>query len=426
MENPKLALIPSGYKVGKVYSILPVDGICDFYYERFATASRVKEDGLIDFNGYRIPRLDWTNRDCPSLLLEPQRTNFLTYSEDLTQWTRTNIEPITPNSIISPDGIKSGSEVLESFNYGSPSIHYAYNGVISVSTSTSYTYSIFVKKLGRKYVGIQTLFNTVKGAVDLFDLDNGSLAYEFSQGGHTIQNANIENYANGWYRISATFQVNDSTAVFGLVPADQLWSSGTAYNNLYVGDNTKGVYAFGGQVEQGDDVTSYIKTQGYISTRDKDRQVSTIFNADLEFNSDEGVAFIDVKPLVVDDNNSFGNVISLRGGLYDVIYFRFSIGNVLKFYVNNAPSTPIVSDFPFQHNNGRIKAAISWTNGSYFIYANGVKLNSYYNTNRELSFLNVFGFESSNNQNGFEGEVYQAQVFEKYLTDAQIIKLTEI
>ena len=30
MENPKLTLIPSGYKSGKVYSILPTDGVGDF------------------------------------------------------------------------------------------------------------------------------------------------------------------------------------------------------------------------------------------------------------------------------------------------------------------------------------------------------------------------------------------------------------
>ena len=34
MENPKLALIPSGYKSGNVYSILPVNGVGDFDFSR--------------------------------------------------------------------------------------------------------------------------------------------------------------------------------------------------------------------------------------------------------------------------------------------------------------------------------------------------------------------------------------------------------
>ena len=64
MENPKLALIPSGYKSGKVYSILPTDGVGDFDFSRGSTATRVNKDGLIETVNNNVPRLDWLNSDC--------------------------------------------------------------------------------------------------------------------------------------------------------------------------------------------------------------------------------------------------------------------------------------------------------------------------------------------------------------------------
>ena len=85
MTNPKLALIPSGYKQSPatVYSILPNNADGDFTYERNGSATRVRKDGLIEeLTVDDTPRLDWLNSDCPSLLLEPQRTNIQAYSED--------------------------------------------------------------------------------------------------------------------------------------------------------------------------------------------------------------------------------------------------------------------------------------------------------------------------------------------------------
>ena len=92
MENPKLALIPSGYKSGKVYSILPVDGVGDFDFNRSSESSRVNKNDLIETVGNNVPKLDWLNSDCPSLLLEPQRTNQLGYSEQFntSNWGKSN------------------------------------------------------------------------------------------------------------------------------------------------------------------------------------------------------------------------------------------------------------------------------------------------------------------------------------------------
>ena len=48
MAIPSLAMIPSGYKDGKVYSVLPSNGDGDFTFSRGSNATRVNKDGLIE------------------------------------------------------------------------------------------------------------------------------------------------------------------------------------------------------------------------------------------------------------------------------------------------------------------------------------------------------------------------------------------
>ena len=85
MAIPSLAMIPSGYKDGKVYSVLPSNGDGDFTFSRGSNATRVNKDGFIETVTGDTPRLDYSDSSCPSLLLEPQRTNLIPYSEDFSQ-----------------------------------------------------------------------------------------------------------------------------------------------------------------------------------------------------------------------------------------------------------------------------------------------------------------------------------------------------
>ena len=425
MENPKLALIPSGYKSGKVYSILPTDGVGDFDYERNGDASRVNKDGLIEeLTVDDTPRLDWLNSDCPSLLLEPQRTNLLTYSQELSQWTKQNLT-ITDNDAISPEGTQAASKVLET---AANSFHFAYNGVISAISSTDYSYSIFVKKLGRQYVGIQTLFNSVKGAIALFDLDNGSLVYTFQQGGHTVNNASIENYANDWYKISATFQVNDSTAVFGLVTADELWSSGTAYNNAYLGDITKGVYAFGGQVEQGGYPTSYIKTTGGIVTRQKDF-IDGAGSSSL-FNSLESTFFVKMASFLNAQTNSNGIELTDISGQNRITIQYDTVNNQIRgsvIVLNSTQSIGATQSFDVTNFN---KIAITYKLNEFKFYVNGqlILTDTIVNLFAPNTLTEVRSTIAGISGGAFnlQAKIKDLRVYDRVLTEAEAVKLTTI
>ena len=58
------------------YKPLPFD------FDRGSTATRVNKDGLIETVGVDEPRIEFLNNTKGHLLLEPQRTNLITYSED--------------------------------------------------------------------------------------------------------------------------------------------------------------------------------------------------------------------------------------------------------------------------------------------------------------------------------------------------------
>ena len=76
MSTPILALIPSGYKEGKLYSQLPINGDGDLTFARTTIANRVNEQGVIEEMGVNVPILDHSEGGCPPVLLQPSRKNL--------------------------------------------------------------------------------------------------------------------------------------------------------------------------------------------------------------------------------------------------------------------------------------------------------------------------------------------------------------
>ena len=80
-ESASLVVTPNGAKASKLYAIKPTSGAGDLSVTRATTATRVNSAGLIESVASNVPRLDYTNSNCPSILVEPQRTNLLLNSE---------------------------------------------------------------------------------------------------------------------------------------------------------------------------------------------------------------------------------------------------------------------------------------------------------------------------------------------------------
>ena len=77
-----------------------------FNFERDSRATVINKDGLIEKVGAGMPRIDYKDNSEGALLLEPQRSNLLPYSEDFSQsnWLNIGSPTITSNYGVSPDG----------------------------------------------------------------------------------------------------------------------------------------------------------------------------------------------------------------------------------------------------------------------------------------------------------------------------------
>ena len=73
-DKASLVHIPSGYKSGTLYNVLPNDADGDFDFTRASTATRVDENGLIETIATGTPRLNYPLLDLSLIhISEPTR-----------------------------------------------------------------------------------------------------------------------------------------------------------------------------------------------------------------------------------------------------------------------------------------------------------------------------------------------------------------
>jgi hypothetical protein len=393
MKKPVLALVPSAYKTNKVYSVLPVNGDGDFTFSRTGDGTRVKENGLIEtVSGSNNPRLNWDG-NCPSLLCEPQRSNFAIFGNNLNSWqTTVNGGSLTKtaNWAVAPNGLEEATRLEISMDGAAGNYALLYQE--SFAIVGNYSASVYIKS------------NTSRSQ-DVVVVARNSVEQSYKIGSE-------------WTRV----EVQGSTVSGQNAYIDiGLW-----YDILPIGGDLD-ISVWGGQLEAGLSATSYINTPSYqFQTRQKEHTIISELTGETQFNHKEGVAIIDVEPYRLDPNISqtFLSQIKLQGGVYDQIAFEFKANNVLEFYVNNGTGTPAV-EYDYTHSGGRIKAAIGWFYGRYRLYANGQFITSF-NTTQEFTVLEEFKFEASTGSKEFKGKVYSVQVFDELLSDAEIKKLTEL
>ena len=408
MATPTLALIPTGYKAGKLYSVLPESGVGDFTVVRATEATRVNEEGLIETMGANVPRLDYSGGGCPVLLTEPQRSNLITYSEDFSQsaWIKGR-SSVLSDLIISPDGTQNADKLTENTDTGT---HELVN-VQTVVSGSNYSLSVFIK-LGLRTKASLVLagaaFNSGGNGQALYDLSNGTIIS--TSGGAT---SSIEDYGNGWYRCSINKVSANTSGVVALGLVDD-------NNNIsYTGDGTSNFYIWGAQLEAGSYPTSYIKTSGSAVTRNAD-QVNGAGDA-ATFNDSEGVLMAEISALA---NDGTYKLLSLNdgGAGQNFVTLGFdSVSNNLYASASNAISAVAIPADVKSFN----KISLQYKSGNNNIYVNGFKLISNTNTfTPSGSSLSELEFQYYTNTFPFYGNTSQIQYFNTVLTDSELEKLT--
>ena len=253
-DDASLVVTPNGYKAGTLYSIKPTSGAGDMTVVRATTATRVNSAGLIESVANNVPRLDYSNGTCPSILVEPQRTNVVLNSEDFSNasWGKSYCS-ISANQTTSPDGTQNADKLIEDTSTG---IHEVYsNTPFSLTVGVAYTKTVYAKSAERTQISLNFVTGGFgQGASVIANLSNGTLGTVNNVGGVTGSTATIINVGNGWYRISITM-TPASTANFY---ADYSPALNGAIN--YTGNGTSGIFIWGAQVEASSYPTSYIPT----------------------------------------------------------------------------------------------------------------------------------------------------------------------
>ena len=271
-----LIMKPVAYKAGKLYSYIPnvVQGHTgypespgDFTFSRASEGSRTGPDGLIQTEAVDVPRLQYPS--CPSVLLEPARTNLALWSEDFSIWTEDNAS-VDSNVIIAPDGAQIADKIISS---AVDIRHFIWKQLNSIIATEVYAISIFAKAGEYGYLQISSRTGwTLNTPFCNFDLINGVV-------GNNNTTGEIKAYTDGWYKctIYLTGLETGATYLIGGLPSDI-----NSRIPAYLGDNVSGIYVWGTQVEQGSYPTNYIKTESASAVRAAESlSLSRTFTNDL-------------------------------------------------------------------------------------------------------------------------------------------------
>lgn len=402
-DNASLALIPAAYKTSKIYSAIPTDGDGDFTFTRSGNATRINKAGLVETMGTNIGRLNYdltngTPASCPSLLLEPSRTNKLGYSQDFTNWQDTGVT-VTANDITAPDGTITADKLVSSANNWRRSKNF------TAVSGTTYTYSIFAK--------LDTTTTTTTTQVEIFRGASG-IAVDFdlinkSTSGSGLTDTFIEEYPNDWYRIGGTYTANGTTNIIYVYPSAGYSQSGT-------------MYFWGAQVEVGSHKTSYIPTAGVAAVT---RTVDVTNNVDGVTVNSDFTYFVHIKNF---DDKTLGNFpvqFFLRESASPFSYLRFLLEGNERFYAqlrNNNTATTVFNQFSDTLSNlgDDIKLAFAKSGTNCKYYVNGSLVLSSTITDFNYSF-NRINHSTGNDQ---PTKLSQLMVFNEALSDSELQTLT--
>ena len=235
------------------------------------------------------------------LLLEDAGTNLVNYSEDFSNWANLdNHTTITVNAATAPDGTNTADKLIPTTDN---SHHRLFKGVAS-TTGTISTFSVYAKAAEfDKFTLLMGLGGFGASVEALFDLTNGTSTI-ITSGTNTT--SSITNVGNGWYRC-----VVSSEATNNATPQHQIRLADESGNQTFSGDDVKGLFTWGAQVEHSPYPTSYIPTSGATATRAADVSSSSSNTFGNSFyDQTKGTVFINAKTetgglYFVVDNGSF-------------------------------------------------------------------------------------------------------------------------
>jgi hypothetical protein len=371
------------------------------------TFAGITQDGTSASN---VPRLDYSQGSCPSLLLEPQRTNTILRSQDLSNasWTKTNVT-ITQNAITSPIESFNSDAIVENSGTNTVFGFHAASRPSGLTIGTTYSVSFFAKKITRDwcYFDDFNAFQTPRVLV-FFNLANGTVGT--SQIG--VLNPKMENYGNGWYRCSFQFVASSTLIDYRIASAT---SDNTVSYSGTIGQESISVTAC--QFEAGSYATSYIPTTSATVTRLADACSKTGISSLI--GQTEGVLYWEGVVLNQTD------IVAINRSTVNGIYITKGSGNLYRAAIYNSSSVIQFADVGVKTTTTKI--AIAYKSGDSALFVNGSKIGA---TNTSTITFSGALSELRLNDNYLISTAPQftnkINIYNTRLTDTQCIELTTL
>ena len=355
-----------------------------------------------------IPRIDYTNGE-PSILLEPQRTNLVLKSNDISNGGGNSLSNLQINSSnnLSPEGINNAQEI-EVTSASQPKVE-----SVAVSNATLYAVSGYVKKVTGDFFGLGFYQGDIGNQYAKFNLDTGTFVAVQSNGvtsqsATNIYNCEIIAYKNNWYRITCNILTGSDAS-----KSNFKWMamSESAFNSGVVGDK---FLIYGRQAEQASYATSLIHTSGSTVTRSADA-ANNAGNSDL-INSTEGVIYAEIKALA--DDGTFRLITISAGANNNIVKFGYrSTSQAIYYEVRSGNVSQAFQIYTTQDVLEYHKVAIKYKENDFDLDINGSEVMTD-NSGIVPVGMNSLQFES------FVGNCKMVAVFKEALTDLELEKLT--
>jgi hypothetical protein len=349
-----------------------------------------------------VPRLDYLGSSCPRLLLEPQRTNSVTYSEQLNNaaWNKLNTT-ISANAAVAPDGTTSADLVYPTTTGTDRLIEQLPVGIIG----QTWTSSFFVKASGFSWV----LIYSPNLVTCWFNASTGT----FGTVGAGVT-ATVLGQVNGFWRVSFTGTIASSNAYLYVGTAD---ANGTTTSTA---SGTNGILIWGCQIELGAYATSYIPTLAASVTRVADAASKTGISSLI--GQTEGVLFVDYNYEAKPDSSGNIPIVVYTGSSEAYIYITNA--GALRFELYNAGSLQALISGTIGAA-GRKKIAFAYKQNDFVAYMNGVQIGTDTSgTVGAMASVNI-GCYYTSNYSTVSG-MNQALLFKTRLTNAQMQELTTL
>ena len=317
-----------------------------------------------------LPRLDYLNSTCPKLLLEPQRTNLVTFSENLDNaaWVKSTTT-VTANAQVSPDGYTNAETMTVST---SASI---VEQTMSLGAGT-YTFSVYVKVISQTTAGQMRL----QGLVDA-----ANVSVNFTP-------------TTEWQRFTATY-----------TPTATL-TSVRVRGQSFVGT----LAVWGAQLEVGAYATSYIPTLGASVTRVADVVQKTGISSLL--GGTQGTFFVELDYLPISSGNN--SLVAVSGGGNVVSIASSGLSTSMRLNINSVIDT-ISQDVSIKH-----KIAISFNSSGVVCFVNGTQRTLTNSSTQIVSGLDRTDVATGTRYNNLD--IYQMLYFQTRLTNSQLAELTTL